>query len=87
VKETCERWGVQWYSVNRLDGITRRLIWGGGLPLLFRTRKDARDYVAERYGYIRHRPDLRAEPHGWRVPRAVRVEVTLRALPDQETKR
>jgi hypothetical protein len=42
---------------------------------LFRTRHDCRAFIEERYGYIRTRSDLRREPHGWMVPRAVRVEV------------
>ena len=70
-------WGVQWYSKNRLDGETRHFMWDGGHPALFRTRQSARSYIARRYGYIRYRSDLRQEPHGWRVPKAVRVEVTL----------
>ena len=28
----------------------------------------------------RKRPDLRAEPHGWRVPRPVRVSVAVTEL-------
>ena len=46
------------------------------LPALFRTRREAREYINEKYGYIRTRKDLRAEPHFWRMPRAVRVSVT-----------
>ena len=73
-------WAVEWYSVNRLDGETRRLQWcpesGPGDYRLFRTRRACRAYIEERYGYIRNRPDLRAEPHGWHLPSAVRVTVT-----------
>lgn len=46
-------------------------------PVLFRTRREAQLFIAKEYGYLRHRPDLRAEPHGWRMPKAVKVEVTL----------
>jgi len=71
-------WAVEWHSRNRLDGDTRRLQWhpeaGPGEYRLFRTRRACRAYIEERYGYFR-RPDLRAEPHGWRIPRAVRVMV------------
>ena len=64
-------WGVMQKSVNRLDGTRSFLIWGP----LFRTRRECRDFIDKVYGYQRSRPDLRAEPHGWRLPRAVRVKV------------
>lgn len=82
-------WGAEWYSKNLLDGETRHVIWeatGGGpsgpvaQPVIFRTRDEARQYVKDRYGYIRTRQDLRREPHGWRVPRVVRIEVTARVI-------
>ena len=76
-------WGMEWYSHNRRDGVTRHLIWRDGLPLLFTTRAECREAIDRMWGYIRGRPDLRAEPHGWRVPRAVRVTVT--AAPDART--
>lgn len=73
------RWAVMWRSVNLLDGIIRHWIWDAGRPVLFRSRRDAREWIEERYGYIRQRPDLRAEPHGWKMPEPVKVEVILRA--------
>lgn len=76
---TKERWGVLWLSENRLDGTTRHVMWEAGLPLLFETRREARVWIEHRHGYIRGRSDLRAEPHGWRMPRAVRVRVTIEA--------
>lgn len=72
-------WGVQWRSKNNLDGRTEHLIWSP----LFHTRGECRQYISERFGYLRKRPDLRVEPHGWRIPRAVRVVV---ALAGQETR-
>lgn len=30
--------------------------------------------------FIKTRPDLRKEPHGWRLPKAVRVKVTCEAV-------
>lgn len=75
------RWGAEWYSRNRLEGVSRYLLWKGpNEPAIFATRSDARAWVAERYGYIRHRPDLREEPHGWRVPRAIRVVVDIKPI-------
>jgi len=66
------RWGLLWHSANR-TGTTRHLMFENGLPLLFRTRAEARRYAKQRWGYILARPDLKAEPFGWRQPIAVKV--------------
>ena len=58
-----------------MDGLSEHLIWDGGIPALFRDRKSAKAFIKSKYGYIMRRPDLRAEPHGWRLPMAVRVVV------------
>jgi len=71
-------WGVEWHSRNRVDGDQREIMWENCLPLMFPTRQLARDYITRKYGYIRHRPDLQQEPHGWRMPQAVRVKVVVR---------
>lgn len=68
-------WGVLWHSQNRLDGESLHLMYEEGIPVLFRTRRQARKWIVENYGYIRERSDLRREPHGWRIPRPVRVRV------------
>ena len=67
-------WGVEWRSKNQLDGVTRRLQWDHDLRL-FRTRRECRAFIEKEWGYIKQRQDLRIEPHGWRLPLAVRVEV------------
>lgn len=72
-------WAVEWRSRNRLDGKNWHLQWhpepGPGTYRLFRTRREAREYIEFRYGYIRTRTDLQREPFGWGMPQAVRVEV------------
>jgi hypothetical protein len=70
-------WGVLWRSKNRLDGVQRHLMYDyiGCNLLVFRTRRRARMWIEEHHGYIRTRPDLRAEPHGWMMPIPVRVTV------------
>ena len=66
-----------WHARNKLDGETKYLMWDyGPTPLLFRTRREARAYRNERWGYIRTRKDLRTEPHGWLLPKVVRVSVS-----------
>ena len=46
------------------------------MPRIFRTRKQANDFIREKYGYIAVRKDLRNEPHGWRLPKAIKVTIT-----------
>jgi hypothetical protein len=72
-KSVVWRWSVLWRSRNQLDGDTQRLMHG----VVFNTRREARAYVSQKYGYIRHRPDLRRDPHGWRMPKVVRVIITM----------
>lgn len=73
-------WAVQFRSNNRIDGYRESLCgdWKDPRqlgPMLFKTRREARQWRDERYGYIRNRPDLQAEPHGWKPARVVRIEV------------
>jgi len=76
--EKIVRWGVEWHSQNALDGVSRHLMFmEPNRPALFGTRREAREWISEKYGYIRLRRDLREEPHGWRLPRAVRVQLTF----------
>lgn len=68
-------WGALWHSKNNIDGLTQYLLSENCLPVLFKTRREARIWIEGRYGYIKSRSDLRKEPHGWRLPRAVKVSV------------
>ena len=69
-------WAGQWHSCNRLDGDRKHLLYEDCLPKLFKTRKAAREYLKEKYGYIANRLDLQDEPHGWLMPRPIKVEVS-----------
>jgi len=73
--ESDHRWGLIWYSKNRLDGVTTRFIYENYMPVIFRTRKDARKFNELHYGYIKTRKDLRIEPHGWRFPRTIKIKI------------
>ena len=80
-------WAIKWRSDNRLDGKCETLLgrysgrnsgqcpdfMEGHIIMVFRTRQSARDYISINYGYIADRPDLKAEPHGWKVPVPVKV--------------
>lgn len=73
-------WAILMRSENSLDGKREYL---QGTPYhpcrieLFDTRREARDHIEKHYGYWRNRPDLKAEPHGWKTPRAVRVKIMV----------
>ena len=69
-------WGALWYSKNNIDGTTKHLINEDFKPVLFKTRKECREWIFKRYGYIKTRKDLRSEPHGWRLPIPIKVKVT-----------
>lgn len=79
------RWGLKWISENRLDGRREYILWNAGQRFLFRTRQEAREARDIKYGYIRNRPDLKAEPHGWRLPQVVKVEVIVREVTHDQT--
>lgn len=74
----AKRWAILCGSDNRLDGKREWLQGdGSGLPRMFMTRKSCRAYIEKHFSYIRTRPDLKAEPHGWKMPQAVKVMVAV----------
>ena len=70
-------WAAEWYSKSKLDGEKQHLIYNDGVVLLFKSKKKCSEYIKDRYGYISKRKDLRAEPHGWRMPQPVKVTVQV----------
>lgn len=75
--EKMQRWALLWHQKNQLDGVTQHLIYADCLPVLFRTRREARAFAEMKYGFIKTRQDLRVEPHGWRFPKPVYVNVVM----------
>lgn len=75
VSKSVERWGLLSDTTTQLDGRRVHLIFENCLPVIFKTRREAREYAEKRFGYIKARPDLRREPHCCRMPKAVRVRV------------
>ena len=69
------RWGALWRSENELEGRERYIMCESECPVLFRTRAQARKWICVEYGHIATRKDLRREPHGWRMPVPIRVEI------------
>ncbi len=74
--DSMVRWVVLFRSKNRLDGYRQYIIREHGEWAAFKTRRAARAYVLDRFGYIARRDDLRREPHGWLSPKVVRVTIT-----------
>ncbi|TRZ48227.1 hypothetical protein D4S03_10190 [bacterium] len=73
---TLTYWALLWRQTRlALDGPHETLMYRDGAIALFNTRREARAYAHEGWGYIATRPDLRAAPHGWTVPQPVRVEI------------
>lgn len=75
-------WAPEWRSNNHLDGRRRHLcLWhrhvGIEFPTVFSSRRACRKFIEKHYGYIRNRRDLQQEPHGWRIPQAVKVKVKI----------
>lgn len=68
-------WGVMWHEDSWLDGELEHLMRLNCMPVLFRTRREARAWVKRHYGYILKRPDLKAQPCGWMQPYPVKVKV------------
>ena len=78
MKQTYKNyWCLMWRSKNEKDGESKHYMLHDCLPCLFRKRREARAYASKEYGYIKHRKDLRSEPHGWRLPKPVRVTITV----------
>jgi hypothetical protein len=82
-KKTTVRWGVlSRFSKESLDGAREYIVGDYPRPShCFPTRREARAFIKERWGYIASRPDLRKAPHGWRMPIPVRVLITVEVAP------
>lgn len=79
-RKYMERWAVRWRSHNEFAGKTEFFTCDGLNYDLFRTKKDAAQHIKDEYGYIAKRRDLRAEPHGWKMPIAIKVRVILQEV-------
>lgn len=75
-------WAILMRSRNSIDGYREYLLGVPDHPThtkLFESRTAARAFVSDAYGYIKDRPELRREPHGWKVPVVVRVVIEIAA--------
>jgi hypothetical protein len=91
-RQVIFRWAVKWSSGP--DNIDRKLnehfcfnqpedmrYEYRTVPAFFRTRNAARDWRDRHFGYLRDRSDLKKYPHNWRLPRVVRVDITVTEVP------
>lgn len=81
---------IRWAIVERtdersVDGRREFISWTRGAgakdnasPLLFRTRREARAFIATNEAAAYRRPDLRAM--GWLMPRPARCRVVIEAI-------
>jgi hypothetical protein len=72
-----ERWGALCRRRNQLDGYREHIAFRNCMPVLFHTRAEARQWIKDNYGYMRDRPDLRAEPHGVLATVPCKVRISL----------
>lgn len=83
---TFVRWAVLFRSDNKLDGYRESLCGNYRsddlIPMLFRTRREARAWRDQHYGYIRDRRDVQQEPHGWKPAKVVKVAITIVLSPE-----
>ena len=71
-----QRWAVLFRTRSR-TAPAEHFLCERGVPVLFRTRQEARKWEKEHCSYIRERRDLRAKPHCWRIPTPVKVLITV----------
>lgn len=79
-----ERWAAIWRSYNILDGLREHPCFEYGNPVLFLSRTAAERWIKDTHGYIAGRSDLKKAPHGWKMPKAERVIVTIKRLRSAE---
>lgn len=75
--QTRQYWVVLHRRNSLLDGKVEHIQMSDCFPKFFHTRKEARSFIKEKFGYLKNRPDLRAKPHGIRAPIAIKATVTI----------
>ena len=79
--QQINKWGLFWWCPKKAlarnkPGVTHyseHLEFRDCRPIIFQTRKEAREYAEKKYGYIKTRKDVREFPHFWRMPIPVRI--------------
>ena len=71
------RWAVAW---SRGVPVERVIVWSELRPLVFLTRREAKEWIESNYGYMRVRKDLYMAPHYWRMPSPVKIRIRMDEL-------
>jgi len=76
----AKAWGVLWRVNTKASGKILSIMYAEtGTPVLFRTKRLAKEWIRQNHASVAQRKDLRAEPYGWRMPIPVRVNITADA--------
>lgn len=77
IERRTETWGLVWRSNGAMEGYCEHIIREKGLPVLFRTRREARAYRDEQFGAIREDEGLRRPPYNMKMPKVVRMGIAV----------
>lgn len=64
------KWAVKWRSTGDTHLVHRNC-----MPVLFRTRDEARQWIETEFHWIKGRKDLREAPFSWKMPIPVRIKI------------
>lgn len=77
VNQSIQRWGVLFVYKNKIDGAKKYIDFENYAPVFFFTKQEAIQYIKMKYGYIAKRKDLRQEPYKWRMPKPIKLKITM----------
>jgi len=69
------RWAGLWRSGKSRE--TQHFLFEDCRLVVYGTRREMREYIHQKYGYIVKRKDLRADPHWWTLPIPVKVKIAI----------
>ena len=80
VSKSMTRWVAIFRSWNADGSLYEHVIFDDCTPRLFGTRREAREWIEEKYGYIKVRRDLRVAPNRWRFPRTAKAVISIKTI-------
>lgn len=76
--KSIPRWGILHRKENKLDGKKSWLRCDRTcMPEMFQTREEAREFISVNLKSTYSRPELKIEPHGWKMPIPVKIEIIV----------
>lgn len=75
-------WCALFWTNGNPMGDTCHLIRRDLIPVMFKTKRECKEWIDEHYRYIRDRTDLRTGNHCWRLPKPVKVQVQVLTAPE-----